>query len=78
VQDREPGVPVMSNIPLDLQRRCERRWAARFVTPIASAAPQVAQSRDIETMPQPPLQTTANDNQLAWPLIPFPEGWYGA
>jgi hypothetical protein len=22
--------------------------------------------------------TAANDNQLAWPLIPFPEGWHAA
>jgi hypothetical protein len=30
----------MSSIPLDLQRRFERRWAARFVRPAASAAPK--------------------------------------
>ena len=25
---------------------------------------------------QPPKP--ANDNQLAWPLIPFPQGWHAA
>jgi hypothetical protein len=28
------GVLVMGNIPLDLQRRCEQRWAARFSRPV--------------------------------------------
>jgi hypothetical protein len=36
----KPGVPVMSNIPLDLERRCEQRWAARFCRPAPPAAPQ--------------------------------------
>jgi hypothetical protein len=30
----------MSAIPLHLQRRFEQRWAARFVPPVASAAPK--------------------------------------
>jgi hypothetical protein len=28
----------MSNIPLDVQRRCERRWAAQFSRPTESVA----------------------------------------
>jgi hypothetical protein len=30
----------MSTIPIHLQRRFEQRWAARFVSPVASAAPK--------------------------------------
>jgi len=30
----------MSAIPLHLQRRFEQRWAARFVSPVTSAAPK--------------------------------------
>jgi hypothetical protein len=29
----------MSNIPLDLERRCEQRWAARFSRPNPPTAP---------------------------------------
>jgi hypothetical protein len=38
-QDSEPGVRVMSNIPLDIQRRCEQRWAARFARRVPPSAP---------------------------------------
>jgi hypothetical protein len=30
----------MSIIPLDVQRRCERRWAAQFSGPTKSVAPR--------------------------------------
>ena len=33
-------------------------------------------TRLLPTSKQPPK--AANDNQLAWPLIPFPKGWYAA
>jgi hypothetical protein len=29
----------MSNIPLDVQRSCELRWAARFARPVPPSAP---------------------------------------
>jgi hypothetical protein len=32
-QDRELGVPVMRDIPVDLERKFEQRWAARFARP---------------------------------------------
>jgi len=37
-RDDERGASAVSDIPLHIQRRSERRWAARFVSAVASAA----------------------------------------
>jgi hypothetical protein len=40
----------------------------------------IAPEEDFLIRPQTlnPTPRPANDNQLAWPLIPFPEGWHAA
>jgi hypothetical protein len=45
----------MSNIPLDLQRKCEQRWAARFLRPAPAVASdvQVAAFAELPTEPEP-------------------------
>jgi hypothetical protein len=44
-------------------------------TAIAPAPEEDSLAR-LPTFNQPPR--AANDNQLAWGFIPFPEGWYAA
>jgi len=44
----------MSIVPLDLQRRFERRWAARFCRPAAPAAPQ-SQPQQQQQLSEPAL-----------------------
>jgi hypothetical protein len=60
-QDRVPGVPVMSSIPLDLERRCEQRWVARF-----SAARALREQHRLERQQQQ-QQLTASDNSKRKP-----------
>jgi hypothetical protein len=44
----------MSAIPLHLQRKCEQRWAARFASPVAAAAPKSNDSKDaVSNLPRP-------------------------
>ena len=54
------GVQVMRNIPLDLQRRLEKRWAARFFRP-----PNSQQNDRLRTVRVPPrgdgLRPAGND-----------------
>jgi hypothetical protein len=48
---------VVSSIPLDLERRCEQRWAARF-----SAARTLREQHRLEGQQQQQQQLTAPDN----------------
>jgi hypothetical protein len=39
----------MSNIPLDIQRKCEQRWVARFARPV----PPSASHENMDEKPDP-------------------------
>jgi len=71
IKSPETGA-VMSIIPLDLQRRCERRWAARFSRPNPSAAPRnqrpVRESLQIAT----PAKSKEQPTGLKWQARPSP------
>ena len=69
----------MSDIPVHVQRSFERRWAAKLASSVTSAAPKSIDVKGtVNSLPRPATAKETNDNQRAWPFIPFPEGWYGA
>jgi hypothetical protein len=44
----------MSDIPLDLQRRFERQWAAKYASPVAPAAPKsIGLKGTVNSLPLP-------------------------
>jgi hypothetical protein len=67
----------MSGIPVHVQRRFEQRWAAKLASPGTSAAVKSIDLKGtVNSLPRPATakeKPVANDDQLAWPFIPFPE-----
>jgi hypothetical protein len=52
----------MGIIPLHLQRKFEQRWAARFVSPLASTAPKSTDLKGtVNDLPRPAKAKTQKD-----------------